>query len=241
MIDTIPKYVTDIRGAEIIPFKGININGVSAEIQNKSLILDKEFTIFHVGTNDIPHLDKGAILSSFNNLITIVRGYSKTKIVFSSVLPRPVDHESNDEKVKDVNKDLMKLCEQRKIKFLHSYRPFLKFGKPIRELFAIRDHGLHFNLEGLRRLRLFFINTIVHLLRGKEVRRLVPSAHPQSGCNGLTLGESLSLSVLLSHEDASFIPWFGGLEGVGTARPFLALPGCKWYEGVESAVQFFLQ
>ena len=166
MCDSIPKYVTDIRGAEIIPFKGININGVSAQIQNKRLILDKEFTIFHVGTNDIPHLDKGAILSSFNNLITIVRGLSKTKIVFSSVLPRPVDHESNGEKVKHVNKDLMKLCEQRKIKFLHSYRPFLKFGKHIRELFAIRDHGLHLNLAGLRRLRLFFINTIVHLLRG---------------------------------------------------------------------------
>ena len=53
------KIVTDIRGAEMIPFKGININGVSAQIQNKSLILDKEFTIFHVGTKDIPHLDKG--------------------------------------------------------------------------------------------------------------------------------------------------------------------------------------
>ena len=76
--------------------------------------------------------------------------------MFSSVLPRPVDHESNGEKVKDVNKDLMKSCEQRKIKLLHSYRPFLKFDKSIRELFAIRDHGLHLNLEGLRRLRLFF-------------------------------------------------------------------------------------
>ena len=76
--------------------------------------------------------------------------------MFSSVLPSPVDHESNGEKVKDVNKDLMKLCEQRKIKFLHSHRPFLKFGKIIRELFAIRDHGLHLNLKGLRRLRLFF-------------------------------------------------------------------------------------
>ena len=31
------------------PFKGIYINGVSAQIQNKSLVLDKEFTIFHVG------------------------------------------------------------------------------------------------------------------------------------------------------------------------------------------------
>ena len=76
--------------------------------------------------------------------------------MFSSILPRPVDHESNGEKVKDVNKDLMKLCEQRNIRFLHSYRPFLKFDKPIRELFAIKDHELHLNLEGLRRLRFFF-------------------------------------------------------------------------------------
>ena len=86
--------------------------------------------------------------------------------MFSSVLPRPVDHESNGEKVKDANKDLIKLCEQRNIRFLHSYRPFFKFGKPKRELFAIRDHGLHLNLERLRRLLFLFINTIVHLLRG---------------------------------------------------------------------------
>ena len=55
----------------------------------------------------------------------------------------------------------------------------------------------------------------------------------------MTLAESLSLSVLLSHEEAGFIPRFGGLVGVGTARPSLALPGCELYEGVESAVQFF--
>ena len=55
----------------------------------------------------------------------------------------------------------------------------------------------------------------------------------------MTLGESLSLSVLLSLEEASFIPRFGGLVGVRTARPSLALPGCEWYVGVESAVQFF--
>ena len=116
-----------------------------------------------MGTNEIPHLDKGAILSSINILITIVRRHSKTKIVFSSILHRPLDHESNGEKVKD--KDLMKLCEQRNIRFIHSNRPFLKFGKPIRELFAIRDYGLHLNLERLRRLRFSFINTIVHLLR----------------------------------------------------------------------------
>ena len=61
----------------MIPFMGININGVSAQIQGKHLILDKEFTIFHVGMNDIQILDKGAILSSFNNLITIIRGHSK--------------------------------------------------------------------------------------------------------------------------------------------------------------------
>ena len=71
MCDSITKYVTDIWGSEMILFKGININGtcVSAQIRDKRLILDKDFTNFHVGTNDIPHLDKGAILSSFNNLI----------------------------------------------------------------------------------------------------------------------------------------------------------------------------
>lgn len=36
-------------------------------------------------------------------------------------------------------------------------------GNPRREYFAIKDGGLHLNLEGSRRLSEFLINTFAHL------------------------------------------------------------------------------
>ena len=66
-----------------------------------------------------------------------------------------------------MNNKLKELCKTRNIKFLHSYRPFTKACKPLRELFAVRDQGLHLNFEGTRRLRQFF-----YQLRGTFVERV---------------------------------------------------------------------
>ena len=51
---SIANYVTDIRSTEVIPYPGISINGLAFVIQSGQLVLDKQFTIFHVGTNDTP-------------------------------------------------------------------------------------------------------------------------------------------------------------------------------------------
>ena len=105
------------------------------------------------------------ILSAFNNLLTVISRLSSTKIIVSSILQRPLDHQKYGENVKSVNLGLKKICFQRKLQFLLSFRPFFKFGKPVRELFAFRDGGLHLNLEGTRRLKLVFSNTVSHLLK----------------------------------------------------------------------------
>ena len=110
-------------------------------------------------------MESGAILSAFNNLITSIRQKSATLIVISSILPRPKDHASYGDRVKLVNKGLVKLSKDRRVRLLHTYRPFLKNCMPIRELFAINDQGLHLNTEGTRRLRQFFINSVAHLLK----------------------------------------------------------------------------
>ena len=56
----------------------------------------------------------------------------------------------------------MQLSKDRKVRLLHTYRPFLKYCLPKRE---INDQGLHLNTEGTRRLRQFFINSVAHLLK----------------------------------------------------------------------------
>ena len=168
--DSIAKYVEGIRQAEILAFPGININQLVHKIETGRLILDKKIVLFHVGTNNIERMDSGSILSCFNNLISVVRRKSSAQVVISCILPRPKDHfsckdkamnankvaDEPADKVKAVNKGLVHLCKERKVRLLHTFNPFIRFGKPRRELFAINDQGLHLNIEGTRRLRQFF-------------------------------------------------------------------------------------
>ena len=90
--DSMSKYVTDIRHTEVLTFLGINVNRLSNKIRTGNLILDKTFTIIHVGTDDVASMDVGSISSSYNDLISLIKQRSNTKIVVSSILPRPVDH-----------------------------------------------------------------------------------------------------------------------------------------------------
>ncbi|KAL4234912.1 hypothetical protein ACF0H5_006553 [Mactra antiquata] len=151
----------------VIPFPGINISGLTNRISKNPDLLSSKFTILHVGTNNITKFSEAEILSTYNNLFTLIKRLSNTKLVISSIIPRPIDHDLNGDKVKSVIFMLKKLCNQRNLKFICPYRPFFKFGKPVREMFAILDGGLHLNYEGTRRLRLFFINTVAHLLKTK--------------------------------------------------------------------------
>ena len=62
-----------------------------------------------------------------------------------------------------MNKELKKMCTRRHLQFLHTFRIFLHNNKPIRSYYAVNDRGLHLNLERVRRLRRFFVNTVAHL------------------------------------------------------------------------------
>jgi len=161
--DSIAKYVSEIRDASVVSFSGINIVRLTKEIQWGQIDINAKNVIIHVGTNDINSSDVGAIMSSFNNLISVIRQSSKANIVISGILPRPVDWDRSNDKVKAINKLLVGLCKDRKIRFVHTYKVFLHEGKPKRELFAVRDGGLHLNLEGSRLLEKFFVNVVAHM------------------------------------------------------------------------------
>ncbi|XP_060567834.1 uncharacterized protein LOC132726519 [Ruditapes philippinarum] len=147
--DSIAKHVTDIRLTKVHPFPGINISRLTSKIENDPVLVSKPFTIIHVGTNDINRFSEEEILSLFNNLISVIRAKSSTHIIISSILPRPVDHVLTGSKVKRINFLLKQKCLERKVQFICSFRPFFKFGKPLRDLFAVRDGGLHLNIEVL--------------------------------------------------------------------------------------------
>ncbi|XP_045159243.1 uncharacterized protein LOC123524817 [Mercenaria mercenaria] len=172
--DSIAKDVGGIWHTKVIAFPGIGITRLSVRIQSSPYLVSKPVTIIHVGTNDInprnPNEEYSVddIISFYNNMITLIRNVNPhTHIVFSSILPRPCDYEQTKDKIKQVNQLLEVKCKERYCQFIHSFRPFFKYGKPVRALFAVRDKGLHLNLEGTRQLRKFFINTVSHLLKGK--------------------------------------------------------------------------
>lgn len=160
------KHVHSIDYTTIQSFPGVTINRLQNKIQSHQASISAKYTVLHVGTNHVSSsLDCEEIMSLYENLITFIRSRSSTKIIISAIIPRPCDLPSElaESRLKNINKQLESLCVRRKIQFLKTYRIFLKYGKPVRSLFAINDGGLHLNLEGSRRLRQFFINTVSHL------------------------------------------------------------------------------
>lgn len=142
---------------------------ISKIISGKASINGFDFIILHVGTNHLPlsvH-SVSELMSLYNDLITVIKSKSKAKIIFSSVLPRPVDYGITREQIKQVNAALKQLCKTRNCQYSNTYRQFLQKGTdkeiPDRSLFAVKDGGLHLNLSGTHRLRQVFINIIKHL------------------------------------------------------------------------------
>ncbi|XP_060567404.1 uncharacterized protein LOC132726152 [Ruditapes philippinarum] len=162
--DSIAKNVSGIWDTQITAFPGINISRLSFRISQGQVDLRSAYVILHVGTNDVTGpRSEDEIISSFNDLISNVRQQSSGSIIVSAIIPRPIDFDTTGNRVKNLNNKLVLLCKSRNVIFIRTFKPFLKCGLPRREYYAIKDGGLHLNLEGTRRLKEFFINTIAHL------------------------------------------------------------------------------
>ena len=163
--DSIAKHVADIRETDVRAFPGMTTSQLTSKISRGCINLNYDNVLIHIGTNDVNSYSAEEILSLFSNLISIVKTQVDkfTKIYISTILPRPVDFIDTGTKVKSFNVSLEDLCKDRKVKLVKSFRPFLKNNQPRRELFEIKDGGLHLNLDGTRRLRQTFINTVAHM------------------------------------------------------------------------------
>lgn len=164
--DSMAKYVSGVKYTTVQAFPGATVSRLQSKILSQKASIDFKYTILLIGTNDISSsLSVGEIISLFENLVTIIRSRSSTKLIISGIIPRPCDLQTDptESRVKSVNKELKELCKRRHLQFLHTFRIFLHKNKPIRSYFAVNDGGLHLNSEGTRRLRLFFINAVSHL------------------------------------------------------------------------------
>ena len=151
--DYIGKHVNNVDGLLVQPFPGATIGSITARIQRGQASIAFDYTILHIGTNDVERKSVPEMAAEYSNLLTVIREISETQVVISGILPRPVDFNTLGRHVLEINQGLSTLCFCRGIKFLKTYRSFLFKGIPRRELFAVNDGGLHLNFEGTRRFR----------------------------------------------------------------------------------------
>ena len=161
--DAIAKYVEDIDGLTVLPFRGARLQDIERKVKRGEFSNNYSHVILHVGTNDICSDNSNKIFINFKFLIKACLNYFVfSKIIISSILPRPVDFLSTKNKCIEINQKLNSYCLSNNVGFVKSYKRFLKEGQPIRHLFAKQD-GLHLSFEGTKQLRWCLINTVRHL------------------------------------------------------------------------------
>ena len=93
MILLASQYLTGIRDAEILPYRGETIGEFIHKIRYNIIKLNRyTHVIVHVGTNNVLNNKPVEILSLYSTLIHLIKQKYKNIIVgISSILPRPKD------------------------------------------------------------------------------------------------------------------------------------------------------
>ena len=134
--------------------------------------------LIHLGTNDIADGESEQIKPKFEILINLIHARNvHTGVIISGILPRPLDFESTNPIIGDVNRELQTWAARtHAVHFYQSFRPFLhrSMGKDQEvkvksELFSKRCK-LHLNYEGLAILVVLLKNQIQLFRRGDILR-----------------------------------------------------------------------
>jgi hypothetical protein len=123
---SIPKYVGGIHGCTTRAFPGATIGRLSELVSSGRINLRLvDFVIIHVGTNNISSPQSfNTIMSYYGDLIHKLKSKTSAKLVFTSILPRLVDHIKTVNKVNKVNSELRKLYKRNNLLFCNSYNFF---------------------------------------------------------------------------------------------------------------------
>lgn len=147
-----------IRGRRYLlqAFPGADIFDLEYYILNGYVRLDFDILLIHVGTNNINNCQIADFDYRFNRLISSIQRLlaPHTQLLFSAILPRPVDYDYTKNFVVAVNKLLRGICSRRNVQFIKTYKAVVKFGEPITELFSTMCR-LHLSHPGNIKLTMF--------------------------------------------------------------------------------------
>ncbi len=129
--DSIGKHVSGVDELVVAPFPGRTIGGLSFEVTRnlklKHAIESADMVIVHAGTNDIHKLSVDEFPAVLNNLFASIHLVKPTvKLLYSGILPRPVDFKETQFMVIRANNRIRQFCKFRKYTFLRSFKPFVQ-------------------------------------------------------------------------------------------------------------------
>ena len=163
MSDSICKHVKTLKNCRLQAFPGAGIVDIEYYINKGWIKLNFDVIIIHIGTNDVCKFTIHEFDYWFNRLISIVnsRRSLNSKVIFSAIIPRPLDYDETGYYVISVNSLLRRICQRRDIQFVCTYRPFVKYGMPDCVLFSPLCN-LHLNHKGNIKLTNFFVQVLSH-------------------------------------------------------------------------------
>ena len=120
------------------------------------------------------------LMAQVKRFYSLIRSFNATCfIIFSSVLPRPVDFDHSDQLRINFNKALKAFARRKACGFLPTYTSFLirsagpAQGRPLPGVWARRDGGLHLNMGG----RFLLNERLKSALAPKELGRMARNAN----------------------------------------------------------------
>ena len=155
--------VTAVKDARVLSLPFSTVGQLTGEIASGTVqVCGFETLLVHVGTHDIPSPFSGSvksiasIVADFEALFSVIRSLNPScMIVFSAILPRPVDHLHSWYRVQQVNHGLRSLCFRKSnVVFNPSYKFFVSHGLPVPQYFSM--DSLHLSQPGVSRLRQAF-------------------------------------------------------------------------------------
>lgn len=173
--DSIVRNVDNINNTQVISYPGSGLKKMAILVQHGKVpeLADKTMVVIHLGTNDAS--GKGVSVHDLvrltQNLVTEVRRLSPHAIIaLSSIIPRPTDFETTNEKVKEYNNYVHRHAAAMGICTFPTYETLQKYGKPVQVYY--KPDKLHLNQDGVARLRMCLSKFIAKERINHNLRRV---------------------------------------------------------------------
>ena len=132
------------------PFFNFRLETALQNIANGMLHVENyEFTILHLGTNNVTRLLPREFNDKFRELTkAIIQKNRYTTIGISSILPRPKDTYEQDEYRRGINSSVKKMCRDQGFQFLRSWTSVESVKGLVKDGVYAED-DLHLNHNGI--------------------------------------------------------------------------------------------